>query len=362
MNGLMTASKRILVLGAGSGWHADQISAGARLHGMEVSHASYESLRSSVALGAGSADGLANGHASDLAISATVSTSEAGDLASFDAVLLRTMPAGSLEQITFRLAILHAHYRSGGLVVNSPRGLEIAIDKFAALSEVARLGFSVPETVVVQNRDDAMAAFDRLGSDCVVKPIFGGEGRGVMRLRDRQLAWVTFSTLCQLGAVSYVQRFIPPGGRDTRLLVVGDDVFAIRRTCHSEFRTNALAGAESKRIDPTAKQRALALAVTRQLNLDFAAVDLIDNDAVSADAYCVLEVNGIPGWKSAQAVLEVNIGERLAAHLRRRIDEHQNTQSVDSDTRIPAALAGCEAVQRAAPTPQTLTHSAEDSR
>ncbi len=72
-----------------------------------------------------------------------------------------------------------------------------------------------------------------------------------MRIRDRQLAWYTFATLDQLDAVSYVQKFIPPGGIDTRLLVIGDQVFGIRRENQSDFRTNVSGGGrcQSDRTD-----------------------------------------------------------------------------------------------------------------
>src|SRR5690606_27470331 len=141
-----------------------------------------------------------------------IATSAAGDLAAFDAVFCRTMPAGTLEQITFRLAVLHSAFAAGVRIINPPRTLELAIDKYATLVQVAALGYRVPETVVVQSRKAAMEAFDMLGGDVVVKPIFGGEGRGVMRIRDRQLAWYCCSTLEGLGAALYVQKFVPPGG------------------------------------------------------------------------------------------------------------------------------------------------------
>ncbi len=86
-----------------------------------------------------------------------------GTLDQFDVVLTRTMPPGSLEQITFRLAILHSHAERGQPIVNQPRGLEIAIDKFATLARVASLGFDVPETRVVQIAQRSDSIIRRIG-------------------------------------------------------------------------------------------------------------------------------------------------------------------------------------------------------
>ncbi len=235
-----------------------------------------------------------------------------GLLSDFDAILTRTMPAGSLEQVTFRLATLHSIAESTHAprptLVNPPRSLEIAIDKFATLARVAELGYPVPDTIVVQSRSEAMDAFAQLGGDCIVKPIFGGEGRGVMRVRDRELAWYTFSTLENLAAVGYVQRFVSPGGSDTRLLVIGDRVLGIRRSNQGDFRTNVSSGGKCEAIEPTDEQTTMARRICASIGLKFASVDLLDSDDGDAK---VIEVNGIPGWKGAQRVLPINIAQQI---------------------------------------------------
>ncbi|WP_186776219.1 ATP-grasp domain-containing protein [Rubripirellula reticaptiva] len=288
---------RLLTLGGGEGWHADQIRCAAVHHDCDVSQGTYPSLAASI-----DHDGR------------LVTRCDAGPLADFDSILMRTMPMGTLETITFRLAVLHSLNKSDAVtaMVNPPRPLEIAIDKFATLAVVSSLGYPVPATHVVQSRREALDAFDALGQDCVVKPIFGGEGRGVMRIRDRELAWTAFGALESIGAVAYVQAFVAPGGRDTRLLVIGDEVFGFRRTSDSDFRTNVAGGGQCQAIALKHEQVELAINVCRQIGLKFASVDLLDRDDESP---CVVEVNGIPGWKGAQQVSEVNIADRIVGLL-----------------------------------------------
>ncbi|MEM9645817.1 MAG: hypothetical protein AAF989_12575, partial [Planctomycetota bacterium] len=178
----MNSNTTILVLGSGEGWHADQLRVGASACGVLLEFADYESLRAELC---------------ERSTDATLTT-DISPFSKFDAILTRTMPSASMEKITFRLAVLHAAQRMGMLVVNPAPSLELAIDKFATLQVVRSLGYAVPSTIVAQDRTVAMRAFEELGGDCVVKPIFGGEGRGVMRIQDPALAWTVFSTLDRL--------------------------------------------------------------------------------------------------------------------------------------------------------------------
>ena len=160
----------------------------------------------------------------------------------FDAVIVRSMPPGSLEQIVFRMNALHRLEASGTLVVNPPRCLEIAIDKYLASALLESAGLASPRTRVVQTVDDAMRAFEELGGDVVVKPLFGSEGKGIARLTDEAIAWRTFKMFVELRSVIYQQQFIKHRGFDQRLLVVGDEVLGIRRSNASDWRTNISRG------------------------------------------------------------------------------------------------------------------------
>ncbi len=49
-------------------------------------------------------------------------------------------------------------------------------------------GLPVPPTIACQDADSALQAFDQLGGDVVLKPLFGSEGRGMIRLTDPETA------------------------------------------------------------------------------------------------------------------------------------------------------------------------------
>ncbi|MFN9977952.1 MAG: RimK family alpha-L-glutamate ligase, partial [Phycisphaerae bacterium] len=97
---------------------------------------------------------------------------------------------------------------------------ECAVDKYLTTQKLSLAGLPVPDTIVCENSETAMLALESLGGDIVIKPIFGAEGRGIMRVSDPELALRAFRTLERLGAVIYAQRFLNGPGFDLRLLLL----------------------------------------------------------------------------------------------------------------------------------------------
>jgi ribosomal protein S6--L-glutamate ligase len=226
-------------------------------------------------------------------------------LGEFDAVIVRTMPAGSLEQVVFRMDVLHRFQASGGRVLNSPAALETCIDKYLASVRLHAAGLPVPPTVVCQDADAAMAAFHQLGGDVVVKPLFGSEGRGMIRVGDEEIAWRTFSTLERLQTVLYVQQFVAHPGWDLRAFVLGDRVLAsMRRYARGDWRTNVSQGGRGEAVSLTTEEERLTLAAAKAVGTPLAGVDLLPRPG---GGYYVLEVNAVPGWRALGKASGVDI-------------------------------------------------------
>ncbi|RLF30401.1 MAG: hypothetical protein DRN07_08660, partial [Thermoplasmata archaeon] len=95
----------------------------------------------------------------------------------YDALFVRAIPGGSLEQIIFRVDALHRLENAGVRIVNPPTTIERTVDKYYTSSLLEDAGLPTPRTVVTERFDEAMVAFHELGGDVVVKPLFGSEGR-----------------------------------------------------------------------------------------------------------------------------------------------------------------------------------------
>jgi ribosomal protein S6--L-glutamate ligase len=235
-------------------------------------------------------------------------TSGEHDLTQFQAVIVRTMPPGSLEQVVFRMDTLAQLQQAGVLVLNPPKALEVAVDKYLTTARLAQAGLLSPRTIACQTPEAAMAAFEQLGGDCVVKPIFGSEGRGITRHNDEALALRAFKMLAQLGAVLYLQEFIPHEGYDCRLLVLGDEIYAMRRRSASDWRTNVSRGAVTEPFQPDATLCEMARRAAAAVGAPLAGVDLLPG---RDGQWYVLEVNAVPGWKALARTLDVDIARRV---------------------------------------------------
>jgi RimK family alpha-L-glutamate ligase len=217
-----------------------------------------------------------------------------------DLVLVRGLPRGSLEQVIFRVDALHVLAACGVRVVNSPRALERTIDKSWAGALLAGAGLPTPPTIVCERYDGAMQAFDRLGGDVVVKPLFGAMGNGIVRVEDRDVAHRVFRALELERAVYCVQRTIAPAGRrDLRVLVVGGEIAGAMERVTDSWRANVARGARPHAVALTEAESDLAVAAAAAVEAEIAGVDLL----VAPDgSTLVLEVNGIPGWQALQSV------------------------------------------------------------
>jgi RimK family alpha-L-glutamate ligase len=226
-------------------------------------------------------------------------------LDALDLLIVRGLPRGSLEQVIFRMDALHVLADRGVRCVNAPRAIERTIDKSWAGAVLALAGLPTPPTIVCERYDDAMQAFEQLGGDVVVKPLFGAMGNGIVRVEHRDVAHRVFRALELERTVYYVQRTIAPTGRrDLRVLVVAGEIAGAMERASDSWRANIARGARPRAVVLGEPERGLALAAAAALEADVAGVDLLvapDGDAV------VLEVNGIPGWQALQSVCEQDL-------------------------------------------------------
>jgi ribosomal protein S6--L-glutamate ligase len=283
----------LALLSSGTGWHVSDLIRAARSLGHTATPVDFRRL----AAGVGAAP---------------------EPLAGFDAVIVRTMPPGSLEQVVFRMDLLQSVARRGVPILNSPRALEACVDKYLTTARLAAAGLPVPPTVVCQHADAALEAFSALGGDVVVKPLFGSEGRGMLRISDPELAWRTFRTLERTGAVLYLQQVIRHPGWDLRVFVLDGRVLtAMRRHARGEdWRTNVAQGGVGACVQLGAEQEALALRAADILGTDAAGIDLMPGPA---GEWYVLEVNAVPGWRALAPVTGIDVAAAMIRHLAERI-------------------------------------------
>ncbi len=249
----------------------------------------------------------------------TKDSRKANALNDVGAILVRTMPLGTLEQVIFRMDALNRVAALGVPVLNAPRSLESAIDKFLGLALLERAGLDVPETWVGESANGAQQAFEQLGGDVAVKPLFGSEGRGLVRVSDPELAHRVFQSLERIGAVLYLQRIVDHGGLDVRLLLLDGQILgAIRRQAvPGDWRTNLSQGGRAILWpDPDPEVVTLARRASEAIGATLAGVDLAWDRR--AERWVVFEVNAVPGWRGLARVCDLDVAETILCYLRER--------------------------------------------
>ena len=284
---------RVAILGSTGAWHAERLERALTARGHECAFAPVTRMVARV-------DGGLTVRGPEVALDEC------------DVVLVRGVPRGSLEQVVFRVDVLHALAAAGVRVVNSAHAIERTVDKFLASALLARAGLPTPRTIACERAADAEKAFAELGGDVIVKPLFGSMGHGMVRVEDPDVAMRVFRALELERAVYYLQETLPHTGRDVRALVVGERVVAsIERTADG-WRTNLARGAQARpvRLDP--QQERLCVRAAAVLGADYAGVDLLPG-ADGRDH--VLEVNGIPGWYGVERATGVDVAAAIVEHL-----------------------------------------------
>jgi len=232
-----------------------------------------------------------------------------------DAVLVRSIAAGSFEAVTRRLGVLHALGRLSVPVWNSAQAIERCVDKSMTTFLLGNVGLPTPPTFAVEGLAAAeeIAARELPRGPLVLKPLFGAQGRGIRLVREPS----DLPAADEVNGVYYLQRYVPRAGppfRDFRIFVCAGKAVAMMSRRGADWITNVNRGAVPEEVSghDQAELEALAVAAAAAVGADFAGVDIVP----AADGgLFVLEVNSMPAWSGLQSVAAVNIADAIAEAL-----------------------------------------------
>ena len=223
---------------------------------------------------------------------------------------VRGVAGGTLEEVIHRLNILHALSATGVAVFNEGRAIERTVDKAMTSFLLKMHGVPTMDTWVTESAQEAVdiaaRCIDKYGS-VVLKPLFGSQGKGVVRIRDL----AEFGEHPPVNGVYYLQAYVRPQGRtyrDWRVFVINGHAVAAMQRSSRHWVTNRALGATCEPIQPDRSLRELAVAAANALTVDYAGVDLMrDVDG----KWWVSEVNGIPAWQGLQRATSIDVTSKL---------------------------------------------------
>jgi RimK family alpha-L-glutamate ligase len=224
-----------------------------------------------------------------------------------DALIIRPIGRGSLEELVFRMDMLYKLERQGFYMVNPPTAIEHCVDKYDILALLEDIDVPVPRTLATESVNEAIKAFHELGGDIVVKPIFGSRGQGATRVNDIDIADTVFKAITFHHGVIYMQEFVPHGTSDIRAFVIGNRVVASMRRVAAGWKTNYSQGAKPAPAKISEEFEEIAIKSAKAVGCKIAGVDILEGP----EGPRIVDVNSQPGWKGLQVVSKASIAEEI---------------------------------------------------
>jgi len=236
-----------------------------------------------------------------------------------DGVFVRSISAGTLEQITFRLGLLHALRESGVRVWNDARVIERCVDKSQTTFLLHKAGIPTPRTRVVETEIHAREYTQDLDRTLVLKPLFGSQGKGIGLIHSQ-------GELPPGDAVDhmyYMQDYVAPNNglfEDWRVLATRHRIVAAMTRQGTTWVTNIHQGGRARALAPDREMTEISMAAMRAVDADYAGIDLIRTPSGQLQ---VLEVNSNPAWRGLQSVADVDIAEAIAHDFLITLNAHR---------------------------------------
>lgn len=170
-----------------------------------------------------------------------------------------------------------------------------------------------PKTYFSFSSETALENLEKVGYPMVIKPVVGSWGRGVMALKDRDVAdaIIEIRELSDgpLDRIYYLQEMVKRPPRDIRAIAVGDQIVAaMYRTSTGGFKTNIALGAEPVPCEITKELEDICLKASKAVGGGILGVDLMEDEK---RGLVVHEVNNTVEFKGLAKVAKKNIPKEM---------------------------------------------------
>ena len=238
-------------------------------------------------------------------------------LDTFDCVFMRKDPP-------FDIPYLHACHllelaeERGTLVMNKPNGLRAANEKLYALHFVD----AIPDTLVTKSAAEVRAFAEERGGSCIIKPLDGHGGHGVMllSLEDRNAHAILEVMMHNETEYLMCQQYLPSARTgDKRIIMLdGEPLGGILRVPQeSDHRGNIHVGGSVVKSDLTPRDLEICAAVGPRLKADglwFVGLDVIGDYLTEVNVTSptgIQELGRLNGFDASGQVIEW-IEQRIA--------------------------------------------------
>ena len=205
---------------------------------------------------------------------------------------------------------------AGVRTVNTHDVIENCGDKFITTQLLLEQGVPTTRVLMAFTPESALKAIETLGYPCVLKPVVGSWGRGVVRVNDRDAAEAVVGLRDELGGyqqhIYYVQEMIAKPQRDIRSFVIGERCIAAIYRTSAHWITNTHLGGKASNCPVTPELERISVAAAKAVGGGIVAVDLFEDPT---RGLLVNEVNHTMEFRNSVPTTGVDIPGLMATYV-----------------------------------------------
>lgn len=184
-------------------------------------------------------------------------------------------------------------------------------DKYFTTQALVRNKVPTPKVMMAFSEQAALAAVEKMGYPCVIKPVTGSWARLVSRINDRHAAEAIIEHKSVLGnymqSIFYIQEYVPKPGRDIRAFFVGDEAIAAIYRSSEHWITNTARGGKASNCPVTEEINELCCRAAEAVGGGVLAMDLFE----TKEGLTVNEINHTMEFKNSVAPTGVDIPGKI---------------------------------------------------
>lgn len=240
------------------------------------------------------------------------------DLCQLDGLLVKKISAEYSPNTLDRLELLRVAEAAGVRVFSRAERILRLIDRLSCTVTLRNADIPMPETLVTENTNAALAAVERFGS-AIFKPLFSTKARGMCIVNasdsDAEAAIKAFQAE---NPMMYLQRRVELPGRDLGMMFLGGQYLGTyaRVPQTDTWNTTINSGGRYENHIPPDEIIDLATRAQAPFGMDFTTVDV----AETPDGPIVFEVSAFGGFRGASEGTGINAAARYVEYALQELE------------------------------------------
>jgi len=237
------------------------------------------------------------------------------DLCQLDALIIKKISAVYSPNTLDRLELLRIAESQGVKIFSRPERIMRLIDRLSCTVSLRSAGLPMPETIVTENIDEAVASVQAFSS-AVFKPLYSTKARGMCVIEGDQPVATIEKQIRQFqvdNPMMYIQKKINLPGQDLGLVFLGGEYLGAYARVNQTGAWNTTINSGGKYAGHSASDEIIEIAEQAQdlFGMDFTTVDIAETDG----GPIVFEVSAFGGFQGALDGIGINAAQLYSRYV-----------------------------------------------